>query len=81
MYVCTQVRTYTYCMCTHVETYPFVFLYLFLFNHHTSIMKTMILTITNIVITMITAMMAAEIPKTDLLVSIIMVVLNSTDCY
>ena len=44
-------------------------------------MKTMIMTITIIMITMITAMIAAEMPKTDLLVSIIMVVLNSRDCY
>ena len=42
-----------------------VFLHLFFFNHHTSI-KTTITVTTNIVITMITAMMAAKIPKTDL---------------
>ena len=54
-----------YISSVHIDnTYlVFFFLYLFFFNHHTNTTKTTITAITNIVITMITAMMPVEIPK------------------
>ena len=44
-------------------------------------MKTMITVTTDIVITMITAMMAAEIPKTDISRNTVVATSDSRDCY